>query len=166
MVGWSSSDVTLGPLRSGDAGWILGQHGTRYAEDDGFNAEFEALVARVLAEFIETHDPTRERGWIARVGQKRLGSIFCVAGPEPDIAKLRLFFLLPEALGLGLGARLLTHCMGFARDVGYRRMRLWTHASHRAACALYAKHGFQCLSAKPVRSFGVDLIEQTWGRDL
>ncbi len=165
-MGLSASDVVLDRLRVGDAGWLIMRHGERYAADEGFDATFEPLVARILAGFLETHDPARERGWIARVGERRLGSIFCVKGPAPDTAKLRLFYLEPEARGLGLGQRLLDACMEFARAAGYRRMTLWTHESHRAACALYAKNGFSCVRSEPVHSFGVDLVEQEWTRAL
>jgi GNAT superfamily N-acetyltransferase len=162
----SASDVVLDDLRIGDAGWLIMRHGEAYAADEGFDASFEPLVAHILADFLDGHDPARERGWIARAGERRLGSIFCVKGPEPGLAKLRLFFLEPQARGLGLGQRLLEACMGFAKGAGYRRMTLWTHESHRAACALYAKNGFACVASQPVRSFGVDLVEQAWERDL
>lgn len=162
----SASDVVLDGLRVGDIGWLTQRHGELYAREEGFDATFEPLVARILADFAEGHDPSCERGWVARAGEVRLGSIFCVKGPEPGLAKLRLFFLVPEARGLGLGQRMLDTCLGFARQAGYRRMTLWTHESHRAACALYAKAGFACVRSAPVRSFGVDLIEQAWERDL
>ncbi|MBF9060677.1 GNAT family N-acetyltransferase [Rhodobacterales bacterium HKCCSP123] len=162
----SASDVVLDGLRIGDAGWLVMRHAERYAADEGFDASFEPLVARILAGFLEGHDPARERGWIARAGERRLGSIFCVEGPTPDTAKLRLFYLEPEARGLGLGQRLLQECMAFARAAGYRRMTLWTHESHRAACALYARNGFACVRSEPVHSFGTDLVEQEWVRDL
>jgi GNAT superfamily N-acetyltransferase len=162
----SASEVVLDRLRIGDAGWLIQRHAERYAVDEGFDATFEPLVARILADFLEHHDPARERGWIARAGDWRLGSIFCVEGPDPDTAKLRLFYLEPEARGLGLGHLLLTACLDFARAAGYRRMTLWTHESHRAACALYARHGFACVRSEPVHSFGVDLVEQEWTRLL
>ncbi len=162
----ATADVVLGPLAPGDLGWLTEQHALHYAQSDGFDSSFEVLVARILADFVETHDPNRERAWIARRGGQRLGSIFCVQGPEPDVAKLRLFFLLPEARGLGLGKRLLQTCIGFARSRDYRRLVLWTHESHRAACALYEKAGFTCDGSKPVTSFGVDLVEQHWSIDL
>ena len=165
-MGLSASDVVLDRLRIGDAGWLIMRHGERYAEDEGFDASFEPLVARILAGFLESHDPARERGWIARAGERRLGSIFCVQGSDPDTAKLRLFYLEPEARGIGLGQRLLDECLAFARAAGYRRMTLWTHESHRAACALYAKNGFACVRSEPVHSFGVDLVEQEWTRAL
>jgi len=161
-----ASNVALTGLRPGDAGWLIQHHAELYTRDEGFDESFEPLVARILADFLQTHDPACERGWIARRGDQRLGSIFCVKGPGPGVAKLRLFLLLPEARGLGLGQRLLDACMGFAREAGYERMVLWTHESHRAACALYAKNGFECAWSKPVRSFGVDLVEQEWGRVL
>jgi len=94
-----------------------------------------------------------------------LGSIFCVAGGN-QTAKLRLFLLTPEARGQRLGKQLLTTCMGFAKTAGYNDMVLWTHESHRAACALYTRFGWELTVSKPVHSFGVDLIEQSWRVDL
>lgn len=161
-----ASEVVLDRLRIGDAGWLIQRHGELYAQEAGFDATFEPLVARILADFLDAHDPVRERGWIARAGDRRLGSIFCVQGPVPDAAKLRLFLLEPDMRGIGLGQRLLDTCMGFARGAGYARMTLWTHESHRAACALYARNGFDCIASKPVRNFGQDLVEQEWARVL
>jgi DNA-binding MarR family transcriptional regulator/GNAT superfamily N-acetyltransferase len=166
LGGRASDAVDLTPLRLGDIGWLTQQHAEGYARDEGFDGTFEPLVARILADFADGHDPACERGWIARAGEVRLGSIFCVKGPEPGLAKLRLFFLVPEARGLGLGRRLLDTCVSFAMEAGYRRMTLWTHESHRAACALYAKAGFACVRSDPVTSFGVDLVEQEWARDF
>jgi GNAT superfamily N-acetyltransferase len=154
--------VVLRDLRIGDAGWLIERHGVLYARDEGFDASFEALVAEILAAFIRGHDPATERGWIAEADGRRLGSIFCVQSGDSGVAKLRLFLLVPEARGRGLGQRLLEQCLSFARDTGYTRLKLWTHESHRAACALYARNGFGCTSSVPVRSFGVDLVEQTW----
>lgn len=161
-----ASEVVLDDLRIGDAGWLIQRHAELYAQDAGFDASFEPLVARILADFLDAHDPARERGWIARAGDRRLGSIFCVQGPDAATAKLRLFLLEPEARGLGLGYRLLHTCLDFARGAGYGRITLWTHESHRAACALYARNGFACVTSTPVRSFGQDLVEQQWARDL
>jgi GNAT superfamily N-acetyltransferase len=162
----SASEVTLDDLRPGDIGWLVMRHGELYAAEAGFDGTFEPLVARILADFAETRDPACERGWIARAGDRRLGSIFCVRGPATGVAKLRLFLLEPEARGIGLGRRLLHTCLDYARATGYRRMTLWTHESHAAACALYAKSGFACVRSEPVHSFGVDLVEQEWTREL
>ena len=154
-------EVILRDLEIGDAGWLIEQHGRLYAAEEGFDATFEALVAEILADFIRHRDPTCERGWIAEEDGERLGSIFCVRLTE-DTAKLRLFLLVPQARGRGLGRRLLAECMGYARAKGYARMQLWTHESHRAACALYHAAGWRCTRSEPVRSFGVDLVEQSW----
>ncbi len=99
-------------------------------------------------------------------GGARIGSIFCVRGDAPGAAKLRLFLVLPEARRTGIGRHLLAACLGFAKEAGYRTMQLWTHESHRAAGALYAKNGFTLVSSRSVRSFGVDLVEQHWERAL
>lgn len=158
--------VELREMRVGDMGWLIQRHGELYAEADGFDETFEPLVAEILLDFIRNRDPANERAWIASADARRLGSVFCVQSGEPGIAKLRLFLMEPDARGLGLGKRLLDACIEFARQRGYRRMRLWTHESHRAACALYARRGFICVHSEPVRSFGQDLVEQTWELDL
>lgn len=160
------NDVTIRDLEIGDAGWLIQQHGELYARDEGFDASFEALVAKILAAYIRRRDPATERAFIAVRGKERLGSVFCVQSGEPGVAKLRLFLLVPGARGLGLGGRLLGACLDYARRTGYRQMRLWTHESHRAACALYARNGFRLTRSEPVRSFGADLVEQTWEIDL
>lgn len=162
----SASDVTLDGMRPGDAGWLIMRHAELYAAEAGFDASFEPVVARILADFMEAHDAAAERGWIARERDRRLGSIFCTRGSAPGVARLRLFLVEPEARGAGLGARLLTGCLDFAREAGYARMVLSTHESHAAACALYVKAGFACVRSEPVRSYGVDLVEQDWARDL
>lgn len=153
---------TLGP---GDVDWLVEMHGWLYARDEGFDARFPVLVREILERFATDHDPSCERAFIAWEGQQRLGSIFCVRADE-DTAQLRLFFLMPQARGRGLGKRLLADCMGFARDRGYRRMVLWTHESHRAACALYAKAGWRLVRSEPKQRFGVDVVEQGWEVDL
>lgn len=153
--------VTLRKYAESDRPWLVERHGTLYAEAEGFDATFAPLVDGILGDFAASHDPARECGWIAESGGVRLGSIFCVAAGEKT-AKLRLFLLVPEARGLGLGHRLLETCMRFARGAGYGDMVLWTHESHRAACALYARNGWQLTDSRPVHSFGVDLVEQTW----
>ncbi|WP_425099800.1 GNAT family N-acetyltransferase [Tropicibacter sp. S64] len=153
--------VTLDPFSPEDIGWLVEQHGTHYAQAEGFDSSFGALVASILRDFAAGHDPSRERGFIAWEDGVRLGSIFCVRLDE-ETAKLRLFFLKPEARGKGLGKRLLHANMAFARAAGYRKMVLWTHESHRAACALYAATGWTLTRSEPVHSFGVDLVEQAW----
>ena len=165
MLSASEHPVSLRDLEIGDAGWLIQQHAELYATAEGFDETFEPLVAEILADFIRNHDPTCERAWIATRNGERLGSIFCVRQDETT-AKLRLFLLVPWARGLGLGKMLLNECMGYAREKGYARMQLWTHESHRAACALYESHGFELIDSKPVHSFGCDLIEQTWAITL
>jgi len=155
-------DAVLRDLVTGDAGWIIARHGELYAAEHGFDASFEPLVARILADYLETRDPARERAWVAEVAGLRLGTIFCVKWDAPGIAKLRLFWLEPSARGQGLAPRMLEACLGFARDAGYRGMRLWTHESHAAAGRLYARYGFTLTGSKAVNSFGQPLVEQAW----
>ena len=156
------ASVSIRDLAIGDAGWLIQRHAELYARDDGFDASFEALVAEILADHIRTRDPSCERAFIAHASERRLGSVFCCKGGAPGLARLRLFLLEPEARGIGLGRQMLEECMGYARESGYSAMWLWTHESHRAACALYRKAGFTCTETKPVHSFGQELVEQRW----
>lgn len=158
-------EIDIKPLQPGDADWLVEQHQRSYAASDGFDASFGEAVAAILAAFEAEHDPAHERAFIAWRGDHRLGSIFCVR-LDVQTAKLRLFLVLPEARGQGLGARLLKTCMGWARARGYRKMELWTHESHRAATALYAKAGWTCTASRPIHNYGVDLVEQIWQVDL
>ena len=155
------TDVILRPFRADDIDWLVDQHETHYAQVEGFDGSFAPLVRAILEAFVTDHDPACEHGWIAMSGGDRLGSIFCVR-LDGQTAKLRLFFLVPAARGKGVGRLLLDQCMGFARDAGYAGMQLWTHESHRAACTLYARAGWKLTESRPVRSFGQDLVEQTW----
>lgn len=157
--------LTFSDLAPGDAGWIIARHGALYARDEGYDQSFEGLVAGIVAEFIRTRDPARERAWVARAGQERIGCIFCVRETD-EVARLRLFLLEPAARGQGVGRQMLDLCLGFARQAGYARIVLWTHESHRAACALYAAAGFRMVSESPGEAFGQRVIDQTWARDL
>ena len=159
------NDIRLRPFDPTDADWLSEAHGKLCSEAEGFDETFQPLVASILADFVARHDREREAGWIAEQNGQPLGSIFCVR-QSADAAKLRLFLLMPEARGQGLGKRLLATCMDFARACGYARMTLWTHESHRAACALYRAAGWSLVSSKPVHSFGVDLVEQAWEIEL
>lgn len=156
----------LRDMAPGDMGWIIQQHGEYYHETCGFDARFEQLVAEILCAFCAGYDPNRERAFVAERAGRRLGSVFCVTNEAPGTAQLRLFYLRPEARGLGLGRRMLDACVGFAREAGYTRMILWTHESHRAACALYEANGFEIENRKPVEAFGTDQIEVSYARAL
>lgn len=148
-------------FQPGDRDWLVAMHRDHYAREEGFDESFGTLVAGIVDDFLASHDPDREAGWIAWQGEERLGSIFCVA-LTPVIAKLRLFLLAPQARGRGLGYRLLQTCTGFARAQGYTDMQLWTHESHKAAGRLYASAGWTLTDSKPVVSFGKENVEQNW----
>lgn len=149
--------VELRDLAPGDAGWVIERHGALYARDEGYDASFEALVAEVMADFLRNRDPATDRGWIAWGDGRRLGSIFCVAR-SPSTAQLRLFFLEPEARGIGLGRQMLDTCLSHARAKNFSELVLWTHASHRAACRLYEAAGFEKLAERPMQEFGQDTV--------
>jgi DNA-binding MarR family transcriptional regulator/GNAT superfamily N-acetyltransferase len=155
----------LRPLRPGDLGWVVNRHGVRYAEECGFDQTFEALVARVAAEYAEHHCPDREAAWIAEVDGEPVGSVLCTR-VDDRTAKLRLLLVEPAARGLGIGARLVDECVRFARRAGYGRMVLWTVAGLAASRHIYEKTGFTLETSTPERLFGRDVEAQTWSLDL
>ena len=161
-----ATSIELRDLGFGDAGWITQRHAETYADDPGFSPEFECFVFSILADFIAEHDPARERAFIAWRGQRRVGSIFCTGSNDPDTAKLRLFFVEPDARGSGLGKRLLTDCLTFARRADYKRITLITHATQVAARTMYANAGFTCTTSRSDHLFGRDAIEEIWDLEL
>lgn len=159
-------NVKLRRATRADSAWIVERHAALYAASDGFDESFGALVARVVASFFEDENVEREKGWIATIGDRAIGSIFCGGTDDPDVARLRLFFLEPEARGLGLGVFLLETCVGFARSAGYARLILRTHESHISACRLYESFGFVRGQIQDVTSFGVAMTEVDYAFDL
>lgn len=150
----------------GDLGWVVMAHGEAYAAEFGWDVSFEALVARIVADFADRHDPRREQAWIAERDGRRLGCIFCVATVEPEVAQLRILLVTPEGRGAGLGGRLVETAIDFAHAAGYSRMRLWTNHPLEAARRLYLARGFVQTAQEPHHSFGADLIGQTLELDL
>ncbi|MEU2423194.1 bifunctional helix-turn-helix transcriptional regulator/GNAT family N-acetyltransferase [Streptomyces sp. NPDC007851] len=150
----------------GDLGWIVQRNAALYAAEYGFNADYEGLVARIVADYAEDHDPHLERTWIAEWAGRPVGCVMCVRDDAPGTARLRLLLVEPEARGLGIGDRLVGAVVDFARGVGYRDLVLWTNDILSSARRIYQRHGFVLSAEKPHRSLGQDLVGQDWRLDL
>jgi DNA-binding MarR family transcriptional regulator/GNAT superfamily N-acetyltransferase len=163
----------LRPAQSGDLGWVVARHGALYASEYRWDMRFEALVARIGAEFVERFDGEREACWIAEREGANVGCVFLVQARDDSsgevvagTAQLRMLLVEPTARGLGIGARLVDECERFARAKGYRRIVLWTNSVLTAARAIYGKAGYRLIASEPHQSFGHSLVGETWGLEL
>ena len=148
-------------LRPGDLGWVAQRHGEVYAREYGWETSFEALVARIMADYVEQHRPGRENAWIAELDGRRAGCVLCVR-KDDETAQLRVLLVEAWARGHGLGGRLVDECVRFARDAGYRRLVLWTNDILVAARKIYLAAGFTLVGEERHHSFGKDLVGQYW----
>jgi DNA-binding MarR family transcriptional regulator/N-acetylglutamate synthase-like GNAT family acetyltransferase len=157
--------VVLRAPHPGDYGWIVHRHGSQYADEYGWDETFEALVARIVADYAEHHDPKREAAWIAEVDGEPVGCVLCVRKDDAT-AQLRLLLVDPRARGRGIGGRLIDECLRFARRAGYEEIVLWTNDVLHDARRLYERAGFELVDSGEHHAFGHDLVEQTWSRRL
>jgi GNAT superfamily N-acetyltransferase len=158
--------ATIRPLgQPGDLGWVVQANGEVYAREFGWDTTFEALVARIVADYAQVGPTDRQAAWIAELDGRRVGCVFCVPA-SPTTAKLRILLVHPDGRGQRLGARLVDTCLDFARSAGYDRMVLWTNDVLAAARRIYLERGFTVVDEEPHHSFGVDLLGQTYERPL
>jgi GNAT superfamily N-acetyltransferase len=150
---------------AGDLGWVVMAHGQIYATEFGWDTSFEALVARIVADYAARRDPAREAAWIAELDGRRVGCVFCMAA-DATTAQLRILLVDPSARGHHLGGQLVDECIAFARRAGYERMKLWTNHPLTAARKVYLARGFTLVCEEAHQSFGAELIGQVYELDL
>jgi GNAT superfamily N-acetyltransferase len=161
--------ITLRAPRPGDIGWVVSRHGALYTQEYGWDWRFEAMVARIAADFIDRFDAGREACWIAERDGQALGCVFLVQAREDDtgaqhegVAQLRMLLVEPAARGQGLGRRLTAECERFAREAGYTRIRLWTNSLLIAARGIYTQAGYRLITSEPHHSFGHAMVGEVW----
>jgi GNAT superfamily N-acetyltransferase len=156
------AEVRLRGPRAGDLGWVIQRNAQVYAAEFGWNEEYEALVARILADFAVGFDAEHEAAWVAELNGEPVGWVMCVKDEAPGAARLRLLLVEPGARGHGIGRRLVDQCVDFARATGYRELVLWTNDVLVAARRIYQGAGFELVRQEPHHSFGRDLVGQDW----
>jgi GNAT superfamily N-acetyltransferase len=153
--------------RPGDLGWMVWQHGEVYAETLGWDTSFEALVARIVADYAEAPAAPRRAAWVAELDGRRVGCVLCVpSADDPTAAVLRILLVTPDARGHGVGSALVDACLEHARDAGCVSVTLWTNDVLASARRIYEAAGFELVDAEPHHSFGKDLVGQHWRLDL
>jgi DNA-binding MarR family transcriptional regulator/GNAT superfamily N-acetyltransferase len=163
----SAEPFILRSHRVGDMGIVVSQQALLYAREYGWDERFEALVAKIAAQFIEEFDPALERCWIAERGGEVVGSVFLVKShDEKDAAKLRMLYVDPKVRGMGIGNRLVEECLRFARECRYRKITLWTQSILLAARHIYERHGFRLTRRWQHNDFGFNLTGETWDLEL
>jgi GNAT superfamily N-acetyltransferase len=161
-----AGNVTIRRLdQPGDLGWVVMAHGEMYASEFGWDTSFEALVARIVADYADDHDDTREAAWVAELDGRRVGCVFCIA-VDDQTAQLRTLLVDPAARGHGIGARLVDECLDFAREAGYKRVKLWTNHPLVVARRIYLSRGFRLAEEEPHHSYGADLVGQVYELDI
>jgi len=157
--------VVLRGLLPGEIGWVVQRHGVRYAQEYGWDDTFEAMVARIMADYAAGHDPSREAAWVAEVDGEPVGCVMCVRDDDTT-ARLRVLLVEPDARGMGVGSRLVQECLRFAQRAGYQRIVLLTYDVLADARRIYQRAGFELASEEKTHAYGHDLVEQVWSREL
>jgi DNA-binding MarR family transcriptional regulator/GNAT superfamily N-acetyltransferase len=155
--------VIVRPQRLGDIGWLIHRQGLAYNLQFGWNGDFEALIAGIYSEYHAAPAEPPKSIWVAEQEGAIAGSIFVQPSAGiADSAQLRMLFVEPAARGQGIGGVLVAQAVSFARQSGYDRVRLWTHANQLAARKLYAGAGFAIVETMAETNFGKQLIGEIW----
>jgi DNA-binding MarR family transcriptional regulator/GNAT superfamily N-acetyltransferase len=157
----AATEIILRDPRPGDLGWVVARHAELYQQEYGWAENFEGVCAQIVADFASNYDPSYDRGWIAEMDGRNVGSVFLVKDTE-RVARLRLLLVEPAARGRGLGTRLTQECIRFARERGYQSITLWTHGVLTTARHVYERAGFRLRSSEAKRNFGQDVVSEHW----
>jgi putative acetyltransferase len=132
--------------------------------EPGDNLQLAKLIRDTLAEFGANHpgtvyfDPTTDHlyelfqtpgsMYHVAVYDGRImggGGIFPSDGLPEDTCELVKMYLLPEGRGIGLGRKLINHCISWANANGYSDIYLETMPELSQALKVYEKFGFRYL---------------------
>ena len=161
--------LILRPHRVGEIGWLIHRQGLLYHLEQGWNGEFEMLIARLYGEFVTAPDTPPKSLWIAERGDQIAGSVYIIPAAADEgagTAQLRMLYVEPAFRGQGIGRRLVQEAVRFAREAGYQRVILWTQDCLVGARHIYQQAGFTLAREDRHHAFGVDLNGQYWALPL
>ena len=144
---------------------MLERHAYLFEDEGGWGRPFIAMIARLIAAYLEDPDPEREAAWVAELDGRRVGSVYCVRRSD-EVAQLRLLFVDSDARGHGVGRLLVERCIDFARERGYERMMLSTVSPLNSARRIYEAAGFRQTKEEPDPAFPEGTLAQEMWLDL
>lgn len=147
--------------QAGDFGWVVQANSSLHARENGWNEQYEALVAQTVADYVNNFNPKKNCCWIAEKDGENVGAVFLIKKTE-TVAQLRLLFVEPKSRRIGIGKRLVQECTRFARKAGFKKITLWSSNNLLSARSIFEKEGYKLIKSEINPYFGQDLTCETW----
>ncbi len=153
------------PIKTGELGWIMQSHSVFYEREFGWGKSFEAVVARIILNYLESEDDENQICYIADISGKPVGSVMVLNGTN-GVAKLHLMYVSDSTRGQGIASALVSKALSWAKDKDFHSITLGTTENQISARNLYSKFGFERVLFEPNYSFAKGSLDETWSLDI